>query len=745
MRAVGGHQMAPPHSPGVAPDAPLDAALAYAARGWRVVPIIPGQKRPPLGQWTEVATCDPDRIRQWWGGRYADHGVGIVCGWNAERTACLFVVDIDEGHTDGVSGGDTLAELEAVHGALPATMEVVTGSGGRHLYFVADEEVGTGANRLGPGVDTRGEGGQVLAPPTFHPNGTRYEWEASSAAEPASAPAWLLDLLRPAAPPTPPPALPAAADAVGQRPGDLWAAQTTWAELLEVDGWTLHHVDRDGEQHWTRPGKDRREGTSATLGYRGSDVLKVFTSSVPWLTPDATYSRLGYLAARDHNGDHRAAARALAAEGWTTRPDDDLDAILPSTAATPPAATPEGDEGRWVEADGETIASILDGDFTRPEATELLRSDGQGLLYPGKVHSFIGEPGAGKTWLALIAILRALQAGDEAMYIDWEDSVETAILRLTALGATRQQVMPDRFHYITPGMSAKGGSVPDAIIEVAKRCRLVVIDSVGEAMADVGVTQNDDDAVALWGRRVPRSLARTGATVVTLDHVPKDKEKRGHWAIGSQRKLAAIDGAAYGVTTVVPFSRSKEGIVKITVAKDRPGTFPRGSAVAIMEMRPAGDGIHFTLKKDGGDMDDGKWRPTHLMERVSRYVEAAGDEAPSGRQILADVGGKTDHLRVALSALVEDGHLVVERREGRGGGQVYRCERPFRDALDEGLDLPISEPRPTAPNRAPGAVHETAPPTAPPVGGRGAVRGSEGSLPIGEPRPTLDLDYEPII
>lgn len=739
MRAVGGHQMAPPHSPGVAPDAPLDAALAYAARGWRVVPIIPGQKRPPLGQWTDVATCDPDRIRQWWGGRYADHGVGIVCGWNAERTACLFVVDVDEGHTDGVSGGDTLAELEAAHGALPATMEVVTGSGGRHLYFVADEEVGTGANRLGPGVDTRGEGGQVLAPPTYHPNGTRYEWEASSAAEPASAPAWLLDLLRPTAPPTPPPALPAAADAVGQRPGDLWAAQTTWAELLEVDGWTLHHVDRDGEQHWTRPGKDRREGTSATLGYRGSDVLKVFTSSVPWLTPDATYSRLGYLAARDHNGDHRAAARALAAEGWTIRPDDDLDAILPSTAATPPAATPEGDG--WPIAGRADIEAVLSGSWEPPTPSILHRSDGQALIYPGKVHSLSGEPGAAKTWVALHAVAEVLAGGGRAALIDHEDRLDTAVRRLAGMGVAAEIII-ERFAYVTPTFAVKGGGLPVNVIDAAAACDLVVIDSLGEALAHTGLNQNDDGEVANYLQRVARRCADGGAAVLLLDHVTKDSENRGRWSIGSQRKLAAIDGAAYTAQAIKALTMDSDGLVKVICAKDRGGNYRQGSTVAMITLTPNAAGVHIAIEATEGSEIGGRFRPTFYMEKVSRYLEGLA-VGVSKRTIAGDVEGKATVIRAALDVLVEEGFVAAETRVGRGGGNLYRSIEKYRDDV-------TTEPRPTASNRVPDAVAKPRPENTPPPTGGGfgdAVRTGPENTPETRTasRTHFDLDYEPII
>lgn len=280
----------------------LDAALAYAARGWRVIPIPPGRKHPGIAAWQREGTTDAARIRHWWSAA-PDHGVGIVTG----ATSGLWVLDIDV--AGDKAGDDTLAELEAAYEALPATHEVITGSGGRHLYFAwpADQEIRNSASGvLGPGIDVRGEGGQVLAPPTVHPNGQPYALEASAPDHLAPAPDWLLGLLR-AAEAEPEARTPAPTGT--DRPGDRWAATTTWDELLGADGWSKLRPGPDGEDRWVRPGKDAREGPSATVGYKGSDVLKVFTSSVPSLQADATYTKFFYLATTRFDGDMAAARR----------------------------------------------------------------------------------------------------------------------------------------------------------------------------------------------------------------------------------------------------------------------------------------------------------------------------------------------------------------------------------------------------------------------------------------------------
>lgn len=184
-------------------------ALLYARQGWRVLPIVPGEKRPAIPNWPEAATTDPGVISAWWAENPA-YNVGIATG----RASGFFVLDVDPG-----SGGEeSLAALEAEHGPLPVTCEAITGGGGRHLLFTCpDFPITNSAGRLGPGLDVRGEGGQIVVAPSRSAKGP-YRWRRLTAHVPASG--WLLDLLRTrAAAPAPierpdlPPADPATLDA----------------------------------------------------------------------------------------------------------------------------------------------------------------------------------------------------------------------------------------------------------------------------------------------------------------------------------------------------------------------------------------------------------------------------------------------------------------------------------------------------------------------------------------------------
>jgi hypothetical protein len=158
------------------------AARTLATKGLSIFPCQPGAKTPATPNGLLAATTDPENIKQWWSANQ-DYNIGIATG----ETSGVWVLDID-----GDEGEATLRALETEHGALPPTVEAITGGGGRHLYFrLADEPISNSAGKIGPGIDVRGDGGYVLAPPSLHPCGGRYQWSVDSAAEFAAAPDWL--------------------------------------------------------------------------------------------------------------------------------------------------------------------------------------------------------------------------------------------------------------------------------------------------------------------------------------------------------------------------------------------------------------------------------------------------------------------------------------------------------------------------------------------------------------------------
>ena len=167
-------------------DESLAAALAYAARGWRVFPVK-ADKAPLTHHGLKDATTDSEQVREWWR-RWPNAGVAIATG----RKSGLFVLDVDPEH----GGDETLHELERRHGELPETVCCETGGGGEHYCFTHPSgiEIRNSAGRLGPGLDVRGTGGYTVAPPSPHPSGRGYAWDVPpDESELAAPPAWLVE------------------------------------------------------------------------------------------------------------------------------------------------------------------------------------------------------------------------------------------------------------------------------------------------------------------------------------------------------------------------------------------------------------------------------------------------------------------------------------------------------------------------------------------------------------------------
>lgn len=189
----------------------LVAALRYAELGWPVFPLHSvrnskcscgdahdGSARKHIGKHPRTkrgfkdATTDSNVIRGW-GRTWPDANYGLAMG----EDSGLWALDVD---TDK-GGEDTLAALCTKHGDLPATIEALTGSGGRHFLFKHPgwKISNSAETRLGPGLDTRGDGGYIVAAPSIHYSGRMYEWRIGH--EPgkraaAPSPAWLLEMLR---------------------------------------------------------------------------------------------------------------------------------------------------------------------------------------------------------------------------------------------------------------------------------------------------------------------------------------------------------------------------------------------------------------------------------------------------------------------------------------------------------------------------------------------------------------------
>lgn len=157
------------------------AAMRYLPRS---LPL--SGKRPLVADWPRVVAT-PELVREWWA-RWPDANPGVRTGDG------LAVLDVDTRH----DGDRSLALLQERQGRLPATPEVATGGGGRHLWFRGPKILAS--RDIAPGVELKADGCQVVAPPSIHPeSGRPYVWQPGRPFDPralAELPIWL----RPAEP-----------------------------------------------------------------------------------------------------------------------------------------------------------------------------------------------------------------------------------------------------------------------------------------------------------------------------------------------------------------------------------------------------------------------------------------------------------------------------------------------------------------------------------------------------------------
>lgn len=160
----------------------FDTALEYAARGWKVFPLhtmngsacscasiscSSAAKHPHIKEWQNHCSCDSDEIRGWWQ-KWPHSNIGLATG----SASGFFVLDIDPRH----GGKESFQKIVKKNGMLPKTLASSTGGGGYHLFFRDPGiRLGNRTNIL-PGLDLRGDGGYIVAPPSIHKSGMRYVW-----------------------------------------------------------------------------------------------------------------------------------------------------------------------------------------------------------------------------------------------------------------------------------------------------------------------------------------------------------------------------------------------------------------------------------------------------------------------------------------------------------------------------------------------------------------------------------------
>lgn len=441
-------------------------------------------------------------------------------------------------------------------------------------------------------------------------------------------------------------------------------------EQLDVQSFVMEHHGghsprgRGGVIYLWRPGKDNHADHSATIivGDSGDAVLNVFSSNWATIGPNDgalcwSWVLRGGRLVRAHLADSM-----------------ELDTLL--NAGTALHARPQqlqlpGLESSWLPID---LGPVMAEGYEQPRPTVLMRSDASGygcLFYEGAINGIHGDSGTGKGWVALSAIKTLIVNGDNAVLVDLEDTPGSIISRLRLLGV-RDSTIEEHLVYIRPTAPPMLSDIA-ALVEliIARHIRLVVIDSLGEAFGLDGVNEDKDVEVAPWYRRNLRPLADAGAAIIVIDHATKAADNPLHPS-GSKRKRAAITGASYLVSAVVPLVKMEGGVLDLICAKDRHGNYRRGEVVSRLIM--SSNVVDVRVRFDVPGRDDAELPPGTDVRAPTEKAYDVIAEVLKGRQLgkralravvmqVAGVGqGAADD---AIDLAVGTGLVVVERGSNR--------------------------------------------------------------------------------
>ena len=326
-----------------------------------------------------------------------------------------------------------------------------------------------------------------------------------------------------------------------------------------------------------------------------------------------------------------------------------------------------------VEETGEPLSAFempMDGsDLALAPTAMLQRKDGATLFYDGTLNFLFGTPGSGKSWVALYCIHETLLRGRRAIYWDHEDTPGTLSRRSKLMGLDLADNWRDgQVKYLRAGLEGSTIDQSRAMTEALAWVKesdgpaLVVIDS-----AESAGCPSDGADVAPWLAKMVQPFLDVGATALVLDHVAKRKEGRPLGPIGSQHKLARVNGAALFVSGVA-WTGKADGHLVLRNDKDRHGMLPAsiGKAVARLIGTHQGDGLNMSIvSPETEDNIEEAYIPT------LRALADAGKDGVHGQKAMRDlVVGRGSQRDKAIGDLVEQG-FILKRQPERSGQKVH--------------------------------------------------------------------------
>jgi hypothetical protein len=354
---------------------------------------------------------------------------------------------------------------------------------------------------------------------------------------------------------------------------------------------------------------------------------------------------------------------------------------------------------------------LADGSFEPTLPTMLARNDGKFLLYPGLTHWLYGRAGTGKSFIALFAVVEALKAGQEVLYLDYEMSPRRVWDVLVNVLGVEPAVVQKQFVYHRVegsfGQSPAYGALLEQLLGEASSTALAVVDGVNKSMQQEGWNPNENGDVNQWLSLLPnRIVKRTGAAVVCIDHANHQGK-----LLGSVAKAAGVTGAIYklDVHKGHVLGKGRTGVLNLEVEKDREGsiteiaethfvrfTYSYHDMVARVTVKSGDDGrIRYDIAphpaQDEKAADRRKAKnsagsetlvPEAKLIGVSNHFEHQPTKLFSQNQVVESefVTGNKQDVKAAIEHLVTAGY--VEEVRDRGKYPKYRYKKAYRTPDD---------------------------------------------------------------
>jgi hypothetical protein len=542
----------------------LAAALEYAANGLAVFPVrvvrvssAAGDRKKvwPIGSWRKASTTDPDTIRGWFGpgAVWADASVAIDCGKSG-----IVVVD-----ADGQAGLNALAQL--ADAGMPVGNGVSTPGGGQHWYYQADPDHPVSidsSGKIAVGVDVRGAGGFVIAPPSSDWRGA-YEWLDKPhrwaglemvppiiiermGAEKKAPDLQSSDFDSPSSPEPSPLAR------------DDFDTPTRTFTLAEAKAFCQPYMDR------------LRDAPVGTINSRLNEAAKVLSHFIGpfWAADQASASLMKRLESTAYDGatwkaeDTIASAFRSAAGDWR--------AVLvadPFATDGGQQAPPEPSAVDALDAEFLTPDQVIERPPPTPLILDWLDLDSLAWLIgkPGSYKSFLvldwaAHVGAGLPWRG-----HRVTQGDVDYIV--AEGVTGMSLRVRAWQERHGPMKGVRF---LPRPVQASGPEWAVLAEVERRRqpKLIILDT--QARVTVGMDENDNTEMGKFIHRAEELRAATGACVLVVHHIGRHGE--------DARGASALDGAQ---STEIKISRSERGPLWAVIEQDKQKDMAEAEALEI--------------------------------------------------------------------------------------------------------------------------------------------------------------------